>query len=109
MSGAIFTALADTNANPQPHTFCRLQWHDTRRLSNSVGRGNLEFMARHVERGSWCRLVTARRLGRRTSKILTVGLGPAHAVYFATYEAVKHVMGGNQAGVHHPLAAGRSW
>lgn len=32
--------------------------------------------------------------------------GPAHAVYFATYEAVKHVMGGNQAGVHHPLAAG---
>ena len=33
-------------------------------------------------------------------------LGPAHAVYFATYEAVKHVMGGNQAGVHHPLAAG---
>jgi hypothetical protein len=33
-------------------------------------------------------------------------LGPAHAVYFATYEAVKHAMGGNQAGVHHPLAAG---
>lgn len=33
--------------------------------------------------------------------------GPAHAVYFATYEAVKHVMGGNQAGVHHPLAAGK--
>lgn len=32
--------------------------------------------------------------------------GPAHAVYFATYEAVKHAMGGNQAGVHHPLAAG---
>jgi solute carrier family 25 iron transporter 28/37 len=35
--------------------------------------------------------------------------GPAHAVYFATYEAVKHVMGGNQAGVHHPLAAGMHW
>jgi hypothetical protein len=35
-------------------------------------------------------------------------LGPAHAVYFATYEAVKHVMGGNQAGVHHPLAAATS-
>jgi solute carrier family 25 (mitochondrial iron transporter), member 28/37 len=34
-------------------------------------------------------------------------IGPAHAVYFATYEAVKHVMGGNQAGVHHPLAAGK--
>lgn len=35
-----------------------------------------------------------------------IRIGPAHAVYFATYEAVKHVMGGNQAGVHHPLAAG---
>lgn len=34
--------------------------------------------------------------------------GPAHAVYFATYEAVKHLMGGNQAGVHHPLAAATS-
>lgn len=33
--------------------------------------------------------------------------GPAHAVYFATYEAVKHAMGGNRAGVHHPLAAGK--
>jgi hypothetical protein len=35
-------------------------------------------------------------------------IGPAHAVYFATYEAVKHYMGGN-AGAHqehHPLAAG---
>lgn len=34
--------------------------------------------------------------------------GPAHAVYFATYEAVKHLMGGNKAGVHHPLAAATS-
>lgn len=31
--------------------------------------------------------------------------GPAHAVYFATYEAVKQAMGGNASG-HHPLAAG---
>lgn len=38
---------------------------------------------------------------------VVVGAGPAHAVYFATYEAVKHVMGGNQAGMHHPLAAGK--
>lgn len=35
--------------------------------------------------------------------------GPAHAVYFATYEWVKHAMGGN-SGLktdHHPLAAGK--
>ncbi|KFY19735.1 hypothetical protein V493_07843, partial [Pseudogymnoascus sp. VKM F-4281 (FW-2241)] len=36
---------------------------------------------------------------------VVVGAGPAHAIYFATYEAVKHLMGGNQAGLHHPLAA----
>lgn len=39
-------------------------------------------------------------------QLTMVRLGPAHAVYFATYEAVKHLMGGNKAGVHHPLAAG---
>ena len=33
-------------------------------------------------------------------------VGPAHAVYFATYEAVKQFMGGNKNNGHHPLAAG---
>ena len=37
---------------------------------------------------------------------LTLGTGPAHAVYFATYEVVKQAMGGNASG-HHPLAAGK--
>ena len=37
---------------------------------------------------------------------LTSGSGPAHAVYFATYEVVKQAMGGNAAG-HHPIAAGK--
>ncbi|KKA29294.1 hypothetical protein TD95_002514 [Thielaviopsis punctulata] len=46
-------------------------------------------------------------LWRGMSSVI-LGAGPAHAVYFATYEAVKHVMGGNQAGVHHPLAAATS-
>merc|ERR1712000_179445 len=45
-----------------------------------------------------------RTLWRGVSSVV-LGAGPAHAVYFATYEAVKHAMGGNQAGVHHPLAA----
>ena len=36
------------------------------------------------------------------------GLGPAHAVYFASYEATKHALGGNEGGSeeHHPFAAG---
>ena len=40
--------------------------------------------------------------------VLTQSTGPAHAVYFATYEAVKHAMGGNNGNEHHPLAAGAS-
>ncbi|KAK6075246.1 hypothetical protein SCUP515_06023 [Seiridium cupressi] len=47
------------------------------------------------------------KLWRGMSSVV-VGAGPAHAVYFATYEAVKHAMGGNQVGVHHPLAAATS-
>ncbi|OQO01596.1 hypothetical protein B0A48_12632 [Cryoendolithus antarcticus] len=45
-------------------------------------------------------------LWRGLSSVI-VGAGPAHAVYFATYEAVKQAMGGNAAG-HHPLAAATS-
>ncbi|KAF2481995.1 mitochondrial carrier domain-containing protein [Neohortaea acidophila] len=38
---------------------------------------------------------------------VVVGAGPAHAVYFATYEVVKQAMGGNASG-HHPVAAATS-
>lgn len=38
---------------------------------------------------------------------MNCGAGPAHAVYFATYEAVKQGMGGNNGTDHHPLAAGK--
>jgi hypothetical protein len=48
-----------------------------------------------------------RTLWRGVSSVV-VGAGPAHAVYFATYEAVKNAMGGNEGlhHEHHPLAAG---
>ncbi|KAL2877531.1 Fe(2+) transporter [Colletotrichum sp. CLE4] len=56
--------------------------------------------------GEWPPSITA-VISKKALHLLTLS-GPAHAVYFATYEAVKHVMGGNQAGVHHPLAAATS-
>lgn len=34
-------------------------------------------------------------------------IGPAHAVYFGTYEIVKEMAGGNVDDGHHPLAAGK--
>ncbi|KAF1956646.1 mitochondrial carrier [Byssothecium circinans] len=50
-----------------------------------------------------------RTLWRGLSSVV-VGAGPAHAVYFASYEATKHALGGNEGGseAHHPLAAAAS-
>ena len=38
--------------------------------------------------------------------MLIGAIGPAHAVYFGTYELVKDLAGGNVDAGHHPLAAG---
>lgn len=44
---------------------------------------------------------------KRWEWVLTRCTGPAHAVYFGTYEVVKEMAGGNRAdGKHHPAAAG---
>ncbi|GJD06608.1 Mitoferrin [Galdieria sulphuraria] len=43
------------------------------------------------------------RLWRGVSAVL-ISAGPAHAVYFATYEAAKEAFGGNKNSQHHPLA-----
>jgi hypothetical protein len=59
------------------------------------------------DRGSrW--VLQAARIWNLDNEILTLPLlGPAHAVYFGTYEAVKEWAGGNIAdGKHHPAAAG---
>ncbi|KAI9755566.1 MAG: Fe(2+) transporter, partial [Lichina confinis] len=48
-----------------------------------------------------------RSLWRGISSV-ALGAGPAHAVYFATYEAVKQAMGGNEGNSHHPVAAATS-
>lgn len=50
-----------------------------------------------------------RTLWRGLSSVV-LGAGPAHAVYFASYEAVKHALGGNEGGQdeHHPIAAAAS-
>lgn len=101
--------VLDSNANPQPHALSRLQWHNPGNVQNSVGRGLHEPVEGNVER--CCRrrygLPHTRRC-TRSYRLTVLPPGPAHAVYFATYEAVKHLMGGNKLGEHHPLAAGRS-
>lgn len=46
-----------------------------------------------------------RTLWRGVNSVI-MGAGPAHALYFGTYEYAKQAFGGNEAG-HHPLAAGK--
>ncbi|EXJ73671.1 uncharacterized protein Z519_10255 [Cladophialophora bantiana CBS 173.52] len=54
------------------------------------------------------RIEGLRTLWRGVTSVI-VGAGPAHAVYFGTYEVVKEFAGGNKAdGKHHPLAAAAS-
>ncbi|UPX19162.1 Fe(2+) transporter, variant 2 [Ascochyta rabiei] len=50
-----------------------------------------------------------RSLWKGLSSVI-LGAGPAHAVYFASYEAAKHALGGNEgeSHEHHPLAAAAS-
>ncbi|KAJ5564553.1 mitochondrial carrier [Penicillium frequentans] len=48
-----------------------------------------------------------RTLWKGVSSVI-VGAGPAHAVYFGTYEIVKEMAGGNVDDGHHPLAAALS-
>ena len=48
-----------------------------------------------------------RTLWKGVSSVI-VGAGPAHAVYFGTYELVKEFAGGNVDEGHHPLAAALS-
>ena len=37
---------------------------------------------------------------------LNCGSGPAHAIYFSTYEFIKQRLGGNEGVEHHPFAVG---
>lgn len=95
----------DPNADLKSYTECCLQWNHTGHISNCNWRGISKTMAWNVKRCCRSRFVCLdlRVYGTWNWERYT---GPAHAVYFATYEAVKHAMGGNKAGVHHPLAAG---
>lgn len=49
----------------------------------------------------------AKTLWRGVNSVI-LGAGPAHALYFGTYEYAKHAFGGNESG-HHPIAAGKDF
>jgi hypothetical protein len=61
-------------------------------------------MERGVERHCWSRWDMP--LAPAPVKPLILDTGPAHAVYFGTYEVVKEFAGGNKDDHHHPFAAG---
>lgn len=62
----------------------------------------------------WLSVLVSLEKNKNTKNVALIGLsfsccptGPAHAVYFATYELVKELAGGNVDAGHHPVAAGK--
>ncbi len=96
--------MADTNANGQPNSGGDIYWHWQCHHNHITGRRLSVVMERAFKRGGWSRWAFRTLLRRANADVVP---GPAHAVYFATYEAVKQAMGGNASG-HHPLAAASS-
>lgn len=77
-------------------------------IANAVARISSTEGARSLWRG-----ITSVALGAGMYFPKGVGLGcsrmlsgPAHAVYFGTYEFVKQKLGGNEGTEHHPIAVG---
>ena len=96
----------DQNADCQSVTERHVQRYIECHGHNIPRRGLLVIMERLVECCNGRRLVSS-RLGCCNSGADRAA-GPAHAVYFASYEATKHALGGNEGGSdeHHPFAAG---
>ena len=101
----VLTSVIDKNASRQPNPSGDIHRHWQRDSNNLAGGGVHVIMEGIVE----CGVRSGYELGivSKTSrtKMLISWIGPAHAVYFATYEVVKQAMGGNASG-HHPVAAG---
>lgn len=66
--------------------------HPGQQLHTSVGRALSNVLRREGVAGLY-----------RGVGAMALGAGPSHALYFASYEAAKQLLGGNEAG-HHPVA-----
>lgn len=99
--------FADAVTSHKPFTGWPLHGLVECTIYNIQGGGCWFIMERHIkcDFGGW--YGAEHRINRATPSS-DGNPGPAHAVYFATYEAVKHGMGGNMGDEHHPLAAGTS-
>ena len=64
-------------------------------------------MERNCKCRCWCRYVSHELADWNGGLNIECVTGPAHAVYFGTYEAVKQKLGGNVGSEHHPFAVGR--
>jgi hypothetical protein len=94
----------DTNANYQPFGRRSLHRLIECRFYHLQNRGSPNVVERRVKCYRWC--WWDRTCIHNPDKRLNCATGPAHAVYFGTYEAVKEFAGGNKDDGHHPFAAG---
>jgi transmembrane carrier protein len=85
--------------NAHPHSLqTRMQVFATSPAAAYTGIGNAFTRISSTE--------GVRALWRGVSSVI-VGAGPAHAVHFGTYEAVKELMGGNRGGNTTPWLSAR--
>ena len=97
--------VADPYADHQSYLRQPLYRHLECRIHNIQTRRPTNIMARHDQRHRWSRYELDETNIQKMK--LMFAIGPAHAVYFGTYEVVKDLAGGNATdGKHHPLAAG---
>jgi len=74
-------------------------------VTDSIDGGSANDVEGNNERGAGGRFLSSSATFLATFA-LTPDSGPAHAVYFSTYEVVKQHLGGNLGQGHHPVATG---
>lgn len=112
--GKPLISIIDPNANRQPYTGSYVFGYYERCRPNFIYRRCSFVMEGNCKCGGWCWydhviFLTPGALGKvniQQGTLLNDLLGPAHAVYFGTYEAVKQKLGGNVGSEHHPFAVG---
>ena len=104
--GALTDILADAHADYQSLAVRAVLGHRARGGANFIDRRHPVSVARYRLGRYGCRYFPPSTCGDvPISNPLPSRVGPAHAIYFATYEAVKHNLGGNTAS-HTPFVSG---
>lgn len=104
----LFICGKDSDADHKPHPVSNVHWYRECRGTNFLDRGRQVIVEGDCQCGLGGRYAYHRVKADNGCIIDSSngGSGPAHAVYFSTYEFVKQRLGGNEGIEHHPFAVG---